>query len=151
MRIANLRGFILDLQNEIYEIIVNKCTQDNDLVERSEYEKAIEKYLEDLELVPGPKSNWEASTWIYTALGDTYYLMGDFKASKNFLFDAINCPDGIVNPFIMLRLGESLYELGEVHKSKEYLIRAYMLEGYSIFYDENDKYFDLIKNEIGDE
>ena len=33
----------------------------------------------------------------------------------------------------MLRLGESLYELGEVNKSKEYLLRAYILEGYSIF------------------
>jgi len=48
----------------------------------------------------------------------------------------------------MLRLGESLYELGEVNKSKEYLLRAYILEGYSIFYSEDDKYFQVIKDEI---
>ena len=68
-------------------------------------------YLEALYLVPEPKYNWAASTWIYTALGDTCYINGDFSAAKEFLFNAINCPDGIENPFIMLRLGESLYEL----------------------------------------
>ncbi|MEW4284602.1 hypothetical protein Q0N35_13110 [Priestia koreensis] len=75
-------------------------------------------------------------------------MNGDFSAAKEFLFNAINCPDGIENPFIMLRLGESLYELGEVNKSKEYLLRAYILEGYSIFYSEDDKYFEVIKDEI---
>ena len=40
--------------------------------------------------------------------------------------------DGIENPFIMLRLGESLYELGEVNKSKSICL-GHILEGYSIF------------------
>ncbi|MCI4060597.1 hypothetical protein MMK25_34065 [Bacillus cereus] len=48
----------------------------------------------------------------------------------------------------MLRLGEILYELGEVNKSKEYLRSAYILEGYSIFYSEDDKNFEVIKDEI---
>ncbi|GGA28702.1 hypothetical protein GCM10011384_17680 [Psychrobacillus lasiicapitis] len=67
---------------------------------------------------------------------------------KIFLFNAINCPDGIENPFIMLRLGETLYELGDVNKAKDYLLRAYILEGYSIFENEEEKYFDVIKSEI---
>ena len=72
----------------------------------------------------------------------------DFDASKDFLFNAINCLDGIENPFIMLRLGETCYELGDVNKAKEYLLRAYILEGHSIFENEDEKYFDVIKGEI---
>jgi hypothetical protein len=53
-----------------------------------------------------------------------------FDASKNYLFDAVNCPDG--NPFNILRLGKSLL-LGKVNKVKEYLLRAFILEGYAIF------------------
>lgn len=32
--------------------------------------------------------------------------------------------------------------------SKEHLLRAYILEGYSIFDNEDDKYFDVIKDTI---
>ncbi|MGE7722685.1 tetratricopeptide repeat protein [Bacillus cereus] len=138
----------MELQDELYDRIVSICSQGDNLVDRFEYENALEKYLEALDLVPKPKFNWECSTWIYTALGDTCYMNGDFSASKDFLFNAINCPDGIGNPFIMLRLGECLYELGDLNKSKEYLLRAYILEGYSIFDSEDDKYFNVIKDAI---
>ncbi|MFJ7973568.1 tol-pal system YbgF family protein [Psychrobacillus sp. NPDC096389] len=138
----------MELHDELYERIVSLCSQGDDLVNSFEFENAIKMYLKALDLVPEPKQNWEASTWIYTALGDTSYMNKDYDASKHFLFNAINCPDGIENPFIMLRLGETLYELGDVNKAKEYLLRAYILEGYSIFENEDDKYFDVIRSEI---
>lgn len=138
----------MELQDDLYERIVDLCNQGDNLVDHFEFEKAIKMYLEALNLIPEPKYNWEASTWVYTALGDTYYMNKDFESAKDFLFDAINCPDGSANPFIMLRLGESLYELGDVNKSKEYLLRAYLLEGYSIFDSEDEKYFDVIKSEV---
>ncbi|MED4402573.1 hypothetical protein ABET41_09750 [Metabacillus fastidiosus] len=138
----------MELQDELYEKIVSICSKGDNLVDSLKYDEAIEMYLQALDLVPEPKYIWEASTWIYTALGDTYYFKKDYNAAKGFLFDAINCPDGIDNPFIMLRLGESLYELRDIDKSKEYLLRAYILEGYSIFDSEDDKYFDVIKDEI---
>lgn len=64
--------------------------------------------------------------------------------AKSELYNALNCPSGISNPFILLRLGESLFECGEMDKAKEYLLRAYMIEGYKIFFNEDDKYFELI-------
>ncbi|WP_316568832.1 tetratricopeptide repeat protein [Neobacillus sp. YIM B06451] len=137
----------MELNDELYEEISNLCSDGDSLVEESMYDKAIDLYLKALNLVPAPKTDWEASTWIYTALGDTCFIKGDYKAAKNYLFDALNCPDGIGNPFILLRLGETLFEMQEVIKAKEYLLRAYMLEGYDIFEEEDGKYFDLIKNE----
>lgn len=138
----------MELDNKIYTQIVQLCEEGDSLFEEEEFDKAIEMYSNALELLPLPKSNWEASTWIYTALGDTYFINDDFETAKNHFYNALNCPDGISNPLILLRLGESLFECGDFEKAKEYLLKAYMLEGYKIFHEEDDKYFDLIKDII---
>lgn len=138
----------MKLDDELYEEILSICSNGDNLVENFMYDEAIEMYSRALNLVPEPRNNWEASTWIYTALGDVYYIKKDFEKAKNYLFNAMNCPDGIVNPFILLRLGQSLFELNEFNNAKNYLMKAYMLDGYSIFYDEDDKYFNIIKDEI---
>lgn len=135
---------ILTLDDQVYEQIVQLCDKGNIFVETGELEKAIESYMEALDLVPLPKNQWETSTWIYTALGDTYYYNREYETAKSHLYNALNCPEGTSNPFILLRLGQSLYECGELEKAQEYLLRAYMLEGYKIFFHEDDKYFDLI-------
>lgn len=41
-----------------------------------------------------------------------------------------------------------MFECGELAKAKDYLLRAYMLEGYKIYFSEDDKYFELIKDMI---
>ncbi|MFJ5562455.1 tetratricopeptide repeat protein [Lysinibacillus xylanilyticus] len=138
----------MELDDQVYDQIVQLCKQGNNLVENGQIEKAIESYIAALDLVPLPKENWETSTWIYTALGDTYFLNCDYEKAKSDLYNALNCPNGISNPFILLRLGESLFECGEMDKAKEYLLKAYMLEGYKIFFNEDDKYFELIVDMI---
>lgn len=138
----------MELNDQVYDQIVKLCNEGNIFVEKGENDKAIESYTGALDLVPLPKINWETSTWIYTALGDTYFFIADYEKAKNNLYNALNCPDGNSNPFILLRLGESLVECGELEKAQEYLLRAYMLEGYPIFFDEDDKYFKLIKDMI---
>ncbi|WP_342559050.1 hypothetical protein [Metasolibacillus sp. FSL K6-0083] len=138
----------MELNDQLYDEILKLCNDGNTFVEKGEDDKAIESYNAALDLVPLPKSDWETSTWIYTALGDTYFLNYDYENAKSNFYNALNCPDGISNPFILLRLGESLFECGELDKAKEYLLRAYILEGYRIFFNEDDKYFELIKDMI---
>lgn len=140
--------FILELNDQAYDQIVKLCNEGNAFVEKGKDDKAIESYMAALDLVPLPKNNWETSTWIYTALGDTYFLNCEYEKAKSNFYNALNCPDGISNPFILLRLGESLFEYEEFDKAKEYLLRAYILEGYKLFFNEDDKYFELIKDMI---
>ncbi|MFJ7405398.1 MULTISPECIES: hypothetical protein [unclassified Lysinibacillus] len=138
----------MELNDQVYDQIVQLCNEGNTFVKSGQITNALGSYLAALDLVPLPKNNWETSTWIYTALGDTYFLECEYEKAKSNLFNALNCPDGISNPFILLRLGESLYECGELDKAKEYLLRAYILDGYKIFFNEDDKYFELIKDMI---
>lgn len=62
--------------------------------------------------------------------------------------ESLKCPDGLDNPFIQLRLGECFFELGNITKAKEHLLKAYMIEGEEIFEDEPQKYMNLISEII---
>ncbi|WP_379143044.1 hypothetical protein [Paenibacillus sp. sgz500992] len=138
----------MELDDQVYIQILQLCKEGDALTEKGQIIKAIESYTAALELVPLPKNNWETSTWIYTALGDAYFHNNSYEMAKSNFYNALNCPDEISNPFILLRLGESLFECGELAKAKDYLLRAYMLEGYKIYFSEDDKYFELIKDMI---
>lgn len=134
----------MELNSEIYNRILELCSNGDKMVEKGDFVKAIQCYEKALDLVPSPKNTWDTSTWIYTALGDTYFLINNHKKAIEYFYNAMNCPDALNNPFILLRLGQSLYNINEKNKAKEYLLRAYMLEGLEIFRGEDDKYLELI-------
>ncbi len=114
----------------------------NELSDAGDHAAAVEKWSEALDLVPEPKTDWEASTWLNASIGDGYYAQGKFEDASAALFDALNCPDASENPFIAYRLGQSQTRLGNVDKGVEYLLRAYMLDGEDTFSsDQNGEEF----------
>lgn len=87
-------------------------------------------------------------------LGDFYINMKEWdKALKqynetiNCMNEALKCPEGLGNPYINLRIGESYFELEEWSNAKRYLIEAYLVEGTDIFEGESQKYYKLIESE----
>ena len=137
-----------ELADEIYEQIEAYSEQGNDYCDEEEWEKAIMCFNKALELLPEPKDDWEAATWLYVAIGDALYFMEKYEEALDNLNCARMCPDGIANPFIFLRMGQCFYEIESYDKATEYLLQAYMLEGYEIFEDEEEKYIDLIRDKI---
>lgn len=137
-----------ELDDKLYEKIEMFSEQGNEYADNEQYEDAILNFEQALALIPSPKTDWEASTWLFASIGDMYYSLGKYKEAVNNLFDALNCPEGYSNPFIHLRLGECLYEIKQYDKAKEYLLQAYMLEGADIFSEQNSKYFELIQSLI---
>lgn len=77
-------------------------------------------------------------------------MQGRYEEAYGYLFDAKSniSGEGRNNPFIMLRLGQCSYELGK-EDATEYLMMAYMMEGKELFEDEDEKYFERIKDLIG--
>lgn len=138
----------MELSNNIYGKITKLCEEGNNLVEYQKYKEAISSFMSALKLLPEPHYIWEAATWIYTALGDTYFQMKNYNEALRYLTEAQKCPDGLGNPFICVRLGECCFELSDMDRSREYLIQAYMLEGKDIFSDADPKYLDFISSLI---
>ncbi|RZS92498.1 hypothetical protein [Aquimarina brevivitae] len=136
------------LEDELYASIIELTGKAESYFEDQYYLKAIELYSEALNLVPIPKTRWETSTWIYTAIGDSFFMLQDYQNALTNLLDAYNCPGGVENPFINLRLGQCYYETDNSVKTEDYLLRAYMIEGEDIFKSEDNKYFKYLKSKF---
>lgn len=138
----------MTLDDKIYEEITTLCKQGEDFLEENEDNEALKCFNKALNLVPSPKTDWEASLWIYSALGDIYYLESEEKKALEHFHSAYNCPDGTENPFVLLRLGQCYFDLDDFDKAKEFLFRAYMMEGEEIFEEEDEEYFEYIEGVI---
>lgn len=141
----NEEVIITELSDEIYARIEEYSEQGNDYCDNEEWENAIACFEKALELLPEPKDIWEAATWLYVALGDAFFLSGKYEETLDNFNHARMCPDGLANPFILLRLGEAYYELGDTELANKYLFEAYMMEGTEIFELEDEKYFDIVR------
>lgn len=137
-----------ELDDTTYNRILLLCGEGDLSVIDGNFEVAIEKFKSALDLLPIPQIDWETATWVYVALGDTYYCINEFSLALDNLMEAMKCPGGISNPFIMLRVGQCFFNLDSTRKAKDFLLQAYMLGGIELFANEDIKYFELIKDII---
>lgn len=135
--------------NEItHEKIKSVCADGDAFAAKKNYSDAVDCYTKAWELVPDPKENWNASTWILVALADAYFLAGAKEAALEALQNALRCPNAIGNPFIHMRYGQTLFDLGNQELAADELTRAYMGGGESIFASEDVRYMQFLKSKI---
>jgi tetratricopeptide (TPR) repeat protein len=137
-----------ELDDKLYEEIKQLSKVGDDCFGNGEVESAVLKYKEALALLPQPVYEWEAATWLFSAIGDAYWELKDFDKAYDAFYDALKSPDGIGNPFIHLRMGELQVEFGNMEKARDELIRAYMGAGVEIFKYEDSKYLNAIHDLI---
>ena len=138
----------MELDSKLQEEIERLCKEGDDYFESDDLERSEAKFLEALELVPDPNTDWESSTWILAALADVYFSIGQYKSAQEILLDVMNCPGAIGNPFLHLRLGQVQLELDNNDQAADELTRAYMGAGEEIFEDDDGKYFNFLKTKI---
>lgn len=134
-----------ELDHSTYARIIEFAAQGDELAEQGAYRDAIKIYIKGWELLPEPKSDWSAATWLLAAIADAAYLGGFLTSARQALDDVMSCPDAIGNPFLHLRRGEVLFEQGELDAAADELMRAYMGAGISIFEREPAKYLNFLK------
>lgn len=136
----------MDLPQEIHKRVEEISSKGESLAERGAYREAIEQYIEALNLLPEPVTNWEACTWLLVAIGDTNFQASNYEQAKNALSDSMHCPGAVGNSFIHLRLGQVQFELGDKERAADELARAYMGAGSEIFEEDDPKYFEFVKS-----
>jgi tetratricopeptide (TPR) repeat protein len=133
------------LDDAVYARILELAKQGDEYLENDQFRQAAQVYQEAVKLLPQPRSQWEAATWLYTALGEAFLSMEDYPAAREALTNAMHCPDAIGNPLIHLLLGEAQYELGNLNRAADELARAYLGAGDEIFEDEDPKYLAFLR------
>ncbi|MCQ2503012.1 MAG: tetratricopeptide repeat protein [Saccharofermentans sp.] len=136
----------MDLNDELFEEIT-KCTDKGEaLFDKGNFKAAIEEYKKAFELIPEPKTDWDASVWTLAAIGDSHFMLKEYAEALECFRSLAEEYEETENPFVLLRYGECLYETGDLLNAKEQLFAAYQLEGKEIF--DNRKYLAIIADRI---
>jgi hypothetical protein len=125
--------------------ITGHCARGDEHAKEGRYTEALGEYWQAWDLLPGEKTEWEAATWILAAVGDVNFLSGDYAVGRDNLVNAMRCPDAVGNPFLHLRLGQCHFELGELDRAADELMRAYMGAGEDIFEEQDKKYLAFLR------
>src|SRR5687768_6569360 len=115
-----------EMPDEIYAEITRLSEEGNRLSEAAAPEEALKHFRQAWQLLPTPREQWEAATWLLTAIGDVLFLEGNYTEALAPLQTAVRCPGGLGNPFLHLRLGQVQYELHNFARAKDELARAFM-------------------------
>jgi len=136
------------LPNEIHEEITSLCKRGDELVKLGNVEEAKKNYVDSLKLLPSDHREWEAATWIYVAMGDMYFHLKNYEQAFKCFYNAVQCPQGVGNPYIHLRLGQLYFEEGSFEESADELTRAYMGGGLGILLEDDPKYLEFLETKI---
>lgn len=136
-----------ELEDELHDRIVTLCAEGDLLTDDEDFPAALEKYWAAWNLLPQPRTDWEAAPWILAAVGDANFFGGDFEAGREHLTMALCCSDGTGHPFLHLRLGQCQFQLGNLDLAAEQLALAYMGAGKEIFAGE-EEYFAFLKTRL---
>ena len=117
----------------------------NQLMDARDYASALEVFRCGLALLPEPRFEWEAAAWFLAGIGDAQWHLGDLGASLDTWRDAL-LHGGLGNPFVHLRRGQALYDLGRAKESADELLRALLLAGEGIFAEEDPKYLKHVRS-----
>jgi hypothetical protein len=86
-----------------------------------------------------------AATWVLAAIADAAFLGGFLQSARQAIEYGMTCPGAIGNPFMHLRFGQILLDLGERNRAADELMRAYMGAGAEIFERDDPKYLAFLK------
>lgn len=137
------------LPHELRQMIDNLCQKGDQFAQVDQLDDALDQYEAAWGLLPEPKNQWPAATWILMAAGDVYFEKRDFVAASETLQESLSYPDGETNAFILLRLGQSLFEIGQLDAAANALEAAFRIGGDELFADEAAKYTEFVKTHMG--
>ena len=98
----------MQLKKGFTEDIERICRAAEDFVVEGNTKDAYRKYKEALDIIPEPKTSYETATWIFVSIGDLYFKNKQYDMARDYFFEAKNCPNGVSNPYVLFRLGQTL-------------------------------------------
>ena len=132
----------MELDDAIHEQIEELSEDGNAHMDERDFDGAIRSFEKALLLLPAPQQDWDAYAWLMASIGDAHFQAGRFAEAFDALMSAHSSglADPNPNPFILLRLGQSLCQLGRAAEATQYLAQGYMLGGPELFEGEDPKH-----------
>jgi hypothetical protein len=140
---------LAELSRRLHQQIDALCAKGDDFANNDHFSQALAEYAKAWELLPEPKQECDAALWILAAIGDAHFRSGNWEGCRTALMEAAKSCDGAIeNPFMRLRLGQSLFEVGNLGEAANWMGMAFVMEGKKLFVNEDPKYLDFIKRKF---
>ena len=135
-----------DLESELKAQVVELCNKAVEAQEEERFHASNRDLQKVYDLLPEPKNEWKAYSWLISIMADNHFEQDEYiaafkKLEEVFTLDA----ESTENAYLCLRRGQCALELEHDELAKQFLTRAFELEGKELFEDEHSKYLKLAK------
>ena len=119
-----------------------------EVFEEGEYTLALEHFRRAWEALPAPREDAPLAVQILVAVADAQFQLTQWEPCHETLQHALRCGLPVDHPFGRLRLGQSLYELGNEREAANWLVPVYLMHGRKPFEDEDPKYLEFFRSQL---
>lgn len=116
------------------------------LIDEGRHLEAARAFRAAIEQLPQPRFSWSSVVMLLTGYGDALWWLGEHTAGLPVWRDVL-LYGGLGNPFVHLRRGQTLYELGNFRECANELLRALLLGGDETFAGEDPRYLAYIASQ----
>lgn len=116
-----------ELSDSTYEIITQLVDEAENDCRRNDFRSSISKYKKAARLLPKPRYEWEAYSWLMCGIGLNYVEIENWQEAFKFLNYSLLSSDEMVDASVWFHTGQALYKMGRFDESKDYLIKAFIL------------------------
>lgn len=134
-----------ELPDELFDEVTRLSEEGSRRQRAGRLDEALACFHAALALLPKPASDRDAALWLWAGIGDVLFQQGRFAVAREPLMEAMVWFDEARgDPFLRLRLGQCLFELGESDAAASWLGGAYQIAGPELFEDEDPKYLAFV-------
>lgn len=137
-----------ELPDDLKAEVDRLCAVAEELLDEDRFDDALARYAAAWELLPEPRTDCADAMWIQSGMGDAHFFRGDFAAARQAFMTVLRCGGEPDNPYLRLRLGQCLFEMGDRREAANWLAGAFLLEGKKIFADDDPEYLEFIKAQL---
>jgi len=120
----------------------------DDLADEGKDAEALGLFQAAWSALPEPREELEPTIRILGAIADCHFLLGRWEDCRQSVQHAFRCGADMDNPFLRLRLGQSLYELGDEQEAANWLVPAFLSEGRDLFEQDDLKYLEFVRSRL---
>ncbi|MGH7172977.1 MAG: tetratricopeptide repeat protein [Gemmataceae bacterium] len=119
-----------------------------EFADAEQYTDALSSFQDTWDALPEPKDDQELAVQILAAVADCHFFLGAWDKCAESVQHAFRCGAELDNPFFRLRLGQSLYELGDEREAANWLVPVYLMEGRRPFESDDPKYLEFFRDKL---
>lgn len=111
-------------------------------------DEALASFQSALAALPPSPEEHPLAIQIVAAIADSHFHLSKWNACVDAVQLAFRWGAALDNPFLRLRLGQALFELGDIQEAHNWMVPVYLMDGLRPFDGEDPKYLASFRDKL---